>query len=202
VTYSYTAQITFINDYNYNFPFPQSPDHLDLSDGTISAGGTFSGQFSYDTNTPLQQSPWAPNQYDGSAPTVSASAIFDNSTVKFKSTPGDTDSHISVDNDGPYATDAFWLMAHHSGGRSLQFNFYAADYNALPNNDIPASLSGFVYTQIYFGGNDALNGDSYTAFATITSMQQTSPVPEPETYAMMLAGLGLMAGLARRRARA
>jgi hypothetical protein len=37
-------------------------------------------------------------------------------------------------------------------------------------------------------------------FTMTTSLQlQTAPIPEPETYAMMLAGLGLMALLARRR---
>jgi hypothetical protein len=34
---------------------------------------------------------------------------------------------------------------------------------------------------------------------TLTLDQQTAPIPEPETYAMMLAGLGLLGFAARRR---
>jgi hypothetical protein len=33
----------------------------------------------------------------------------------------------------------------------------------------------------------------------VDSASPVSPVPEPETYAMLLAGFGLMAGIARRR---
>ncbi len=50
-----------------------------------------------------------------------------------------------------------------------------------------SSDNGVLYTQYWFHFND---------LTTTTDMAQ--PVPEPETYAMMLAGLGLL-GLARRR---
>jgi hypothetical protein len=44
-------------------------------------------------------------------------------------------------------------------------------------------------------GNDYTDSTRFTA--TIASV--TAPVPEPETYAMMLAGLGLLGVAARRR---
>lgn len=39
------------------------------------------------------------------------------------------------------------------------------------------------------------------SFLEIRNMVNTAPVPEPETYAMLLAGLGLMASIAHRRSR-
>ena len=53
-----------------------------------------------------------------------------------------------------------------------------------------ASASGFLKL-FYFDSNLADNSGSITA--------QVTAVPEPETYAMLLAGLGLMAGIARSR---
>jgi hypothetical protein len=44
-------------------------------------------------------------------------------------------------------------------------------------------------------GTAAAGGGSYWGAVTLT----TAPIPEPETYAMMLAGLGLMGFVARRR---
>jgi hypothetical protein len=41
-----------------------------------------------------------------------------------------------------------------------------------------------------------------SADSTRFSARITSAVPEPETYAMLLAGLGLMGGIARRRKQA
>lgn len=53
-----------------------------------------------------------------------------------------------------------------------------------------ASASGFLKL-FYFDSNNGDNSGSITA--------QVTAVPEPETYAMLLAGLGLMAGIARSR---
>jgi hypothetical protein len=54
------------------------------------------------------------------------------------------------------------------------------------------------YTNGTYGVGDAgITSMSMTNQATW--MVQTTPVPEPETYAMMLAGLGLLGFIARRR---
>ncbi len=58
----------------------------------------------------------------------------------------------------------------------------------------------YTFTGITFG--NTASGTDFFAFDnfTVGSLQQVkSPVPEPETYAMFLAGLGLMGYMARRR---
>ncbi len=62
---------------------------------------------------------------------------------------------------------------------------------------LPLSLTQFVpgaYTMTVVG-NTTVNGGFYNAAVNFNS----APIPEPETYAMMLAGLGLMGLVARRR---
>ncbi len=70
----------------------------------------------------------------------------------------------------------------YGGFRAGQANFAA--YKTLVNN--AANWT------IVLGGDQAGQIPNTTAFSI-------TPVPEPETYAMMLAGLGLMGWVARRR---
>jgi hypothetical protein len=49
------------------------------------------------------------------------------------------------------------------------------------------------------GNNSDFSADNTPVSFTITSTPVTAPIPEPETYAMMMAGLGLLGVVARRR---
>lgn len=53
---------------------------------------------------------------------------------------------------------------------------------------------GVTYQTLTFNGFN-----SGTSSVTVTAMQTAAPVPEPETYAMMMAGLGAIGFMARRR---
>jgi hypothetical protein len=52
-------------------------------------------------------------------------------------------------------------------------------------------------------GGDLMNGGSgwYSSYDDLSATPSTAPIPEPETYAMMLGGLGLLGAVARRRKR-
>lgn len=71
-----------------------------------------------------------------------------------------------------------------------------------------ASISNNAQTWINAAKTDASDGSvatgyTYTLYTNANKQDflvaHTAPVPEPETYAMLLAGLGLMGGIARRR---
>ena len=68
------------------------------------------------------------------------------------------------------------------------------------------SMSGYAYpTALSFGvtGFSSVGAGGYTLTALVSSNRQdqmmATPIPEPETYMMLLAGLGLMGFVTRRR---
>jgi hypothetical protein len=73
-----------------------------------------------------------------------------------------------------------------------------ATYSDVPTLSFSLAVQGidhidFIGNSYGFAGNDLPNMDN------ITFTTPVSPVPEPETYAMLLAGLGLIGFMARRR---
>lgn len=120
-------------------------------------------------------------------------------------------------NSGDLTTDTFqFLLA--PGTWSLQdvtVNFTGATNAAISFDGgvfVPMSSfavpGAFVFTQGYLGvvGNGVdyhtltFSGfNAGTASVTVSALQTAAPVPEPETYAMMLAGLGALGFMARRR---
>lgn len=61
-----------------------------------------------------------------------------------------------------------------------------------------ASFSDLLYVSFANLTGSAING-YFSAETSVFGYSSVTPVPEPETYAMLLAGLGLVAGVARRR---
>ncbi|NRR28716.1 PEP-CTERM sorting domain-containing protein [Oxalobacteraceae bacterium] len=82
----------------------------------------------------------------------------------------------------------------------------AALYVGLFNLEGGLAKLGGIYSpyNIYYdgtlAGNDYLHGGRY-ALAGGGFLQSATPVPEPESWALLLAGLGILGGLARHRAR-
>jgi DNA-binding beta-propeller fold protein YncE len=69
----------------------------------------------------------------------------------------------------------------------------------VTNGDLaPEGLKGFFMNGKYYLAI-ANEGDATTNFGSTTLYEVAAPVPEPETYAMMLAGLGMLGFAARRR---
>ncbi len=132
--------------------------------------------------------------------------------------PGDTDgfglAYLSIDN---VANSVSWSIqafnidlpltgahihtgaAGTSGGVIVNFNAMLVG-NGLSDPDLasikPGTASGF-YVNLHNGNfpNGAIRGQ----LQYLGTVQ--APIPEPETYALMLAGLGLVGFMAKRRAR-
>ena len=69
---------------------------------------------------------------------------------------------------------------------------YSGNYPASLTDPISIALGGYVQVGSFNSGNDSLG-------LSPTHLTIGSPVPEPETYALLLAGLGLLGYAARRR---
>ncbi|WP_254452017.1 PEP-CTERM sorting domain-containing protein [Duganella vulcania] len=104
-----------------------------------------------------------------------------------------------------------------SGAPITSFNVSADPLSHVTTYDFPQLLTGNVIVGLHFGNGQGGPGNvtNFCAFDAgsgvdrfYTALQATSnaglyqigaPVPEPETYAMVLAGLGLVGVIARRR---
>jgi len=84
--------------------------------------------------------------------------------------------------------------------KALTFNL-PADLSAfIGGGTYSASLAGVSAQALTSGGNAKYGTDILMdGYAKVTYTYEVAPVPEPETYAMLLAGLGLMGVVARRR---
>ena len=76
-------------------------------------------------------------------------------------------------------------------------NYYYTPLWQVEQLAIDSSLSGHDFTLSVAAAD--CNPTGHTGYAYLDGFGGVNPVPEPETYAMMLAGLGLLGFMARRR---
>ena len=100
-------------------------------------------------------------------------------------------SGFEVDGFTLYRVRMFWAEGQSVPGLISDF---------LSDQNLPAVLPGFagrMALDFHQTGNPATQGVVF--FDDLRVATAVAPIPEPETYAMLLAGLGMMAFLARRR---
>jgi hypothetical protein len=101
--------------------------------------------------------------------------------------------HIGGTNADGQITSAFWKAGEYAPGAGSLF--IIADIDMISTTTACGlPVCGGSYAPLNDNGIYALN-----TFSFLQSNGGTPPIPEPETYALMLGGLGLMAWLARRR---
>ena len=98
------------------------------------------------------------------------------------------------------APDAFKMSLFDATAGTMVFSFLTADFTGTPSGWSGTLAAGHTYqfdtTLLAFG--DIPQSESVSSLVGMSIVAQ--PVPEPATAALMLAGLALAAGVARRRA--
>jgi hypothetical protein len=175
----------------------------------LSVGTTLSGYFFYDTSTPsIFYDTDSSGTYAGYTSPTHVGATF-TSTTGYKFVPNSTAATdpLAIISDGvggdTGAHDSIKVVAAQnlSPGVNQDIDITLTDKNngktwnsgALPPT---LDLKDFDGTITFFWG-DAQN-NTFTFNANIDTLTQVAAVPEPETYAMLLAGLALV-GVAKRR---
>lgn len=97
-----------------------------------------------------------------------------------------------------FSTDPV-IVAAGTGWQSIVFPIAPTDLTAL-NGTVLDALTGTTLLRLYHSVAPGFPGDPIVAQLGVDNIQAQAPIPEPGTWALMLAGLGAI-GLAMRRAR-
>ena len=177
---------SFCLEYNEHFVYGNNYFVQGVTDHTVNAPGmygTYTGTEVGHTSTqdPISaQTAWLFTQFVDNG--LSNSALWGSGTQATKNTA---------------LQEAIWSFeGEQSFGSPL--NSLAATYKVLANNAISNGWSGIGNVRVLnlFGYDTSTR--SYSTYAQ-DQLYMVSAVPEPETFAMMLVGLGLMGAIARRR---
>lgn len=206
-TYRYTATITSVS--NCNTPLDcQAVDATSFGGENVALLQTIRGEITYDTATPpAVVDSWGGTNFatyeTGSTGTGNGGFVaFDGKSLGISATEGGKHYYHRVTD---YATSADYLglgVYINDGAtfRSFDLDFWGNpgtfDGAALPHGVPMDQIASTRFTYAYF----ELNPLSPLRYARgeLTSFELVSSVPEPGTYAMLLAGLGILAW--RRRA--
>ncbi|MEY4908794.1 MAG: hypothetical protein RL260_2512 [Pseudomonadota bacterium] len=100
-----------------------------------------------------------------------------------------------------YSGSGFWAL-YNSGTSSFESTGPLVQFSsaAMTNNTSSLTLDSSGNYKLYFGAIGAgLPGMTNSLQLDNVSVSAVSPVPEPESYAMLLAGLGVLGFISRRR---
>jgi hypothetical protein len=209
VTYKFTASFMALTESNPALGDTNVSSSI-LPGFPITVGDTLHGSFTLDTMTPLlNSSPSGSgtfNNYAAAAGQNAFAAIFSSNSYTLNS--ANTSYGIATLDQLPgQGRDAVYLglsrLLDTGGSESLQLELSDASATALAYNHIPDSLTAFTqgtFRYLYTSGM-APHALGLTATGAITSLTLVSSVPEPATYMLLVAGLGLLAWRGQRNAK-
>jgi hypothetical protein len=171
----------------------------------FSLGTSFAGSYTFDAATPGNFGEVTAAHYTNAI--TSASITVGGLTY---TTPVGASSDIYISqSSGPFVFDYYSVWVPELVGPTIaggafvgpHMNLYFTDSSSstFPDLSLPTSpppASGFGFDIRWF---EPTGEWAYLASGTLSGISTTSPIPEPETYAMLLAGLGLLGFTARRR---
>lgn len=205
-TYEFTATVTEMYLADVVADVFLQPDTMSgiAAGSAISVGDKVVGHFSYDTSATLYYNAWFyPDGWDVTKP---GSFMY----VAGPTAPMSLDFTI-VPSGQKFSAHPDFLYVGYNDKADGSFSFYTNDgikhgnlgvAQALTSGALPEHLSLMdgAFNRVNEGWT-LDNGNMYGVSATINTMTEVSAVPEPESYAMLLAGLallGMTAGVARR----
>lgn len=215
VTYNFTATVAFIGESSS----PTNPwtlvDLTTLTGMTVAAGQEIHGSFSYDTAMGLDPVYQPPPESSGtymiySDPNNNTKVVAPGVLTPPQEVQYETNLMEIANNATTFAGGDFFWLSHYvmapdnSGSRSIisltDFGGAAFDHGGVPAS-LTLSISSLDYaryTMTYY----LATGGYVNIWSNLTSLTPATAVPEPETYAMLLAGIALLGWQARKRARA
>ncbi|WP_254504100.1 PEP-CTERM sorting domain-containing protein [Duganella vulcania] len=203
ITFEYTGTINTLRETYTATGLSRSVVSSSVVPGSVRVGDDFHGAITIDTNLPLYSG--TPNSawyYDPSpAPpqTMPSTMIFDKTGSSISSAAAAPTISVSH---GPGTYDYLSIAgARNANNVGLDFSFYDSSSANLSGLSIPSNINWSAWSNanamLYW--MDGAHGRSLTMEGMLTSVTKVSAVPEPASYAMMLAGLALVSGVAARR---
>lgn len=177
-------------------------------------GSAYTASYTFETTNGIFISNAAHNYaYGGTAYSVASPALSSTITINGNtvSISGNYFGQIFGQNSGTFSQVYHHATDYVTSGSSY---YLAQMYNSVFNysNTLPYSLTGPLSYSVTAGDtsygymsieNYSSSFDGYTEYAYVNLTPDhvtiSAPIPEPETYAMLLAGLGLLGFAARRR---
>lgn len=195
-TYEYTATVTELNEFVFVGYQINPLQHATLPGGTVAVGDTFTGQFSFDTAWTSQNNyhdeNWNTASYYGN---VSLEAAFSQGLRFSTHQNGSVNVYDAINGStGPDSVGfGNYIMGDFSEGVGIQFASQNTDtLTSTSLRDAPTFITAATGVATYFYTTYGPYV-SIQAKGELTSLRLVSAVPEPTTYAMFAAGLGLLA---------
>ncbi|WP_229258805.1 PEP-CTERM sorting domain-containing protein [Duganella flavida] len=176
-----------------------------MSGNTVSVGDFVYGHFSYDTVTGLIGNFGAGPVYSASGAGNSVVANLAGHNLALASTTSDS-TLVQVSNNAAILGGGDSLaignvQENAAASQMMVLDFFDQTGNALANDSIPGTIDASAFSQstFYYLYTNKGNRNMMGANGALTSLTLVTAVPEADSYAMLLSGLGILGLLARRR---